>query len=97
MNVNIKLTLSEQDRNLIARKIAGKDIKRLCSRSDVVEMVNGFMAGYLNELVAEKMRVDHPNNMTLTIDPPNLSRVPDEYAKQSDHWKISYLRGRYGK
>ncbi len=97
MNVNIKLTLSDQERNLIARKIAGKDIKRLCSRSEVVEMVNGFIKGYITELRVEKAKVDHPSNMTLTIDPPDFSRVPDVHASETDQWKVSYLRGRYGR
>ena len=101
MNVNIKLTLPDQHRNLIARKIAGKDIKRLCSRSDVVELVNGFMAGYVTELVTEfgnSAGVEGQTGMTIPrLEPPDLSRVPDEYANETDQWKASYLRGRYGR
>ena len=103
MNVNIKLTLSDQDRNMIARKIAGKDIKRLCSRAEVVDLVNGFMAGYLTELTAEYTNsvLHHPGQVTAATPPrlaaPDLSRVPEKYADQTDQWKVSYLRGRYGR
>ena len=105
MNVNLQLPLSYQDRNLIARKIAGKDIKRLCSRTDVVELVKGFMAGYMTELIEEEAELSlarllpaqHPAAKKIEIVPPDLSRVPEKYADQPDQWKVSYLRGRYGR
>jgi hypothetical protein len=107
MNVNIHLTLTERDRNLIARKIAGKDIKRLCSRSDVVQMVEGFMAGYLAELSTEFIKSagvydaasGQPNaGMSIPrLAQTDLSLVPEKYADESDSWKVSYLRGRYGR
>jgi hypothetical protein len=107
MNVNIKLTLSDQERNLIARKIAGKDIKRLCSRADVNELVKGFMIGYLTELTTEfiagaGVRDPHTGETTVgmsvpRLEAPDLSLVPEKYADQTDQWKVSYLRGRYGR
>jgi len=96
MNVNIKLSLSDEERNLIARKIAGKDIKRLCSRADVVEMVNGFMAGFLTE-VKKEAAVKTLDTQPSPLVAPDLSLVPEKYADQTDQWKISYLRGRYGR
>ena len=97
MNVNIKLTLSDQERNLIARKIAGKDIKRLCSRAEVVEMVSGFMAGYLTELRAENYDNQNSPVSAPALSAPDLSLVPEKYADMPDQWKVSYLRGRYGR
>ena len=96
MKVNIGLTLSDQDRNLVARKIAGKDVKRLCSRADVVDLVNGFMSGYLTEADIDRANIEDPATPQPVEEPPDLSRVPDKYKDQTDRWKISYLRGRYG-
>jgi hypothetical protein len=97
MNVNVKLTLSDSDRNLIARKLSGKNIKRLCSRADVVEMVNGFMAGCLNETELELELDVQAGRTAPQIGLPDLSQVPDRFKNKSDHWKVSYLRGRYGR
>ena len=92
MKVNIKLAISDSDRNLIARKLAGKDIKRLASRAEINELVRGFIEGYLTELLNEPL-----NPATQAPTPPDLSLVPAVYSGKSDHWKASYLRGRYGR
>ena len=75
--------------------------------ADVVELVNGFMAGYLNEY-EERVQDLEAEGMTRSdaqavadvnefVSKPDLSRVPERYAAQTDQWKTSYLRGRYGR
>lgn len=95
MNLNVKLSITDADRNVIARKMAGKNIKRLASRSDIVELVNGFITGYLVELKHEQVRVDNPSVEQKAIEPPDLSKVPEKYAGKTVYWKASYLRTRY--
>jgi hypothetical protein len=35
MNVNVKLSISDEDRNLMSRRLTGKDSKKMVSRAEV--------------------------------------------------------------
>lgn len=94
MNVNIKISITDPERNLIARKLDGKNIKRMISRKEVNELVAGFMEGLLSDLENESIeRAGYDVPSARSLPPPDLSNVPDEYADKPDSWKIGYLRG----
>lgn len=44
MNVNVKLSLTDDQRRALASSIAGKPVKRLATRADVNELVNQLLA-----------------------------------------------------
>ncbi len=46
MIVNVKLNLNDQQLNLIARKLSGKNIKRTATRAEVNNLVSDFIASY---------------------------------------------------
>lgn len=48
MNVNCKVSLTDEQRNLLYRRITGKDVKRLISRKEVCELVDDYIATLLN-------------------------------------------------
>ena len=39
MNVNVKISLTDEERNTLYRRITGKDVKRMISRKEVCELV----------------------------------------------------------
>ena len=48
MNVNVKITLSDEQRNVMYRRISGKNVKRLISRAEVNQLVQDFIASQLS-------------------------------------------------
>jgi hypothetical protein len=44
MNVNVKLSLTDDQRRALASSIAGKPVKRLATRADVNELVKDLLA-----------------------------------------------------
>ena len=48
MNVNVKITLSDEQRNVMYRRISGKNVKRLISRAEVSQLVQDFIASQLS-------------------------------------------------
>ena len=49
MKCNIKLDVSDQQRNALACLLAGKAVKRLATREDVLSFVQGAVAGLSQE------------------------------------------------
>jgi hypothetical protein len=48
MNVNVKITLNDEQRNALYRRISGKNVKRLISRAEVNQLVQDFIASQLS-------------------------------------------------
>ena len=48
MKTNIPVLLTDLERNIIFQKVKGKDVKSLVSRKELVDLVNGFIAGILD-------------------------------------------------
>ena len=49
MNINCKLTLTDEQRNILKRRITGKDVKAMVSRKEVCELVNEYVQMLLTE------------------------------------------------
>lgn len=49
MNVNIKLSLTDEQRNTLYRNMTGKDVKRMVSRAEVNELVNDYINDMMND------------------------------------------------
>ena len=49
MNVNVKLSITDYDRNLIADRLDGKKSKRLVTRKEINELVAGFLDQYVRD------------------------------------------------
>jgi hypothetical protein len=45
MKMNLNLTITDEQRNVLACLLAGKDVKRLATRDDVAGYVLGMLAG----------------------------------------------------
>lgn len=89
MNMNLKLSFTDEQRNLIKRKLTGKDVKALATRSDITEMVEGFVASVLEE---EQPAPSPVPRATQQFDP---SLVPDQYRDKPLSWQQGWFRGRY--
>ena len=48
MNVNCKISLTDEQRNTLKQKMAGKPIKAMVSRKEVCELVNDYIDSLLN-------------------------------------------------
>lgn len=98
MNVNIKLSLTDRERNLLKRKMVGKDVKALATRADVNQMVNGFMQSMLEDVEAERANgVGIPRSMqpSGSIQQFDQSKVPEQYRDKPLAWQMGWYRGRY--
>ena len=99
MNVNIKVTLTEAERNLIACKLAGKNRKTYkVSRAEVRELVAGFVEGLLSDLEDEhsSQPITSCSKETATFaspPKPDLSAVPRKYQDKPVTWQVGWLRG----
>jgi len=56
MNVNVKISLTDEERNTLYRRMTGKDVKRLISRKEVCELVNEYIAVLLSTQEPEAYR-----------------------------------------
>ena len=68
MNVNVKISITDEDRNLMFRRLTGKDTKGMVSRADVNTWVNEQLERFLRvgspttERVAEVVEEREPIN-----------------------------------
>lgn len=91
MNVNIKVSLTDDERRVMLFNMTGIDRKRRVSRAEVNEFVTGAVAGMLVEVpVQEELKVE-PVKRPLY----DLSLVPSKYDNKSEQWRIGWFRGRY--
>lgn len=91
MKTIVKVTLSDQQRNEIARKLDGKNCKRMISRKEVNSLVAGFMEGLLDDLDCARTE----SHLGEYYEPakPDLSRVPEKYRDRPVEWQLGWLRG----
>lgn len=91
MNVNCKVTLTDEERNIMLRNMTGITRKRMVSRSEVNDFVAGCVQGIL---------IDVPVPKELVVDKHvapvyDLSLVPSKYDRKTEAWRIGWYRGRY--
>ena len=88
------VSITDPERNLIARKLAGKNVKRMVSRKEINEMVAGFMEGLLQDIENESIeRAGFDIPAARTLPPPDLTNVPKKYRDKPVSWQIGWLRG----
>ena len=96
MNVNIKVSLTDQERNLLKRKLTGKDVKAMVSRKEVNELVDGFMKAMLEDFeVEDDQRFDLSNDTIRPLQQFDQSKVPEQYRDKPLAWQMGWYRGRY--
>lgn len=90
MNVNVKLSLTDEERNTMYRNITGKDVKKMVSRKDVSEFVAGAIASVLVEGDEEQDTCDQtvPVSQLLT---PSEVRIVERLSAEGK--SESYIRG----
>lgn len=93
MNTNIKISLTDPERNLIARKLDGKNTKRMVSRKEVNELVAGFVEGLLEDLQDEHFDGWGKEFVAPTLAAPDLSQVPAKYRDRSPQFQAGWVRG----
>lgn len=94
MNTNIKIKLTDPERNLIARKLDGKKTKRMISRKEVNDLVAGFVEGLLCDIEQEHIdRAGFDIPAARTLPPPDLSQVPAKYRDRSPQFQAGWVRG----
>lgn len=89
MNVNIKLSITDIDRSLIADVIDAKETKRLATRKEINRLVQGFLDG----LTQHEYDCQEPSiSVRAEFD---QERVPAEYRDKPIEWQMGWYRGRY--
>ena len=97
MNVNIKVSLTDDQRNLIKRKLTGKAVKSMVTRKEVNYMVNGFMQALLEDLEQDHRIADsgQAQRNEVPLQQFDQSKVPAEHRHMPLSWQMGWYRGRY--
>ncbi len=76
MNINIKVSLTDIERNRMYRNITGKCVKKMISRSEL----NDFVAGCIDAAISEIARKEHDDPSAPSV--PMVDRfTPSELAE----------------
>ena len=67
MNVNVKLSLTDEQRNVLKRRLTGKDVKAMISRKEVNELVQDFIASLLTGDAPETPEAPADEQLDLTF------------------------------
>ena len=68
MKVNVKLSLSDEERNIMAVNISGKDSKRMVTRAEVNEFVQGCMDCITDAIIGQPVTEMKPAKNPLSSD-----------------------------
>lgn len=101
MRANIKVELTDEERNQVAIAIRGKPTKAMVTRAQLTEMVGGFLEGIIS---AEKN--PEPETVTHQVSKPATRRVYPITAQlekmlakrgyiEGHPKRIGYIRGYY--
>jgi hypothetical protein len=93
MNVNVKLSITDIDRSLIANLLDAKETKRLATRKEITELVNGFIMGLTEHTYFE--REDARFEERPVRQEFDQEKVPVEYRDKPLQWQMGWYRGRY--
>ena len=94
MKTNISIELSDAERNVIANLLKGKETKSMVTRSELTDMVQGFVQGILGyEPTTSAAKV-----VSIGFSPINISaslqNSLDRYGYHEDHpLRLGYIRG----
>ena len=88
MNVNVKLSLTDEQRNVMYRNMTGKDVKRMVSRAEVNEFVRGCLAA-----VVEDAPVDGEGQPIHEVTQLTASEMREVKRLQEAGHNASYIRG----
>lgn len=84
MKTNISIDLSDPERNVIANFLRGKETKGMVTRSELNEMVQGFVQGILGYEIGFS-----PINISA-----KLQEALDAHGYHEDHpSRLGYIRG----
>ncbi len=61
MNTNIRITLTDAQRNVIKRRITGKDTKAMISRAELNQLVQEYVADLLSYKPISKPLLEEPD------------------------------------
>ena len=93
MNVNVKISISDEDRNIMFRRLTGKDTKGMVSRADVNEWVKEKLESFLRlgspttenaSLLETAMETDERQAIRDAIDEGDLEAALEEATKQNE-------------
>lgn len=79
MNLNCKLSFTDEQRNNIKRHLAGKDVKALATRAEICKLVNELLEPYLTP---PRLQTKYPPS-TFPEDKPEH---PDHDAAVAEAW-----------
>lgn len=79
MNINLRLTLTDDERNQLAQRLDGKATKRLLKRRELKDLVDGFLAALLDD-----------RTLTQAAGP---AQIPEAYQRRPVAWQQGWLRG----
>lgn len=94
MKTNISIDLSDAERNVIANLLKGKETKALVTRSELNEMVQGFVKGILDyEPTTSAAKVVKIGFSPINIS-AKLQESLDAHGYHEDHpSRLGYIRG----
>lgn len=75
MNVNVRISLTDEQRNVLYQKITGKKVKAMITRAGVVALVNDFIDSMLTD-----QAVSHPEQKPMALTMPDAH---DDCCKQN--------------
>jgi hypothetical protein len=93
MNVNVKLSITDIDRSLIANLLDAKETKRLATRAEINELVQGFIMGLTEHTYCEQE--DAAYQRRPVAQEFDQEKVPPHYRDKPLQWQMGWYRGRY--
>lgn len=90
MKTNISIELSDSERNVIANLLKGKETKSMVTRSELSEMVQGFVQGILGY---EPTEIAILGNSLINVS-AKLQQLLDKHGYDEGHpSRLGYIRG----
>ena len=82
MNVNVRVSLTDEQRNILKKRLTGKDVKAMVTRAEVNELVYAHIHSLLNEPLAFEHTFAPVVEEIELSNPP--SRCSDECCRQNE-------------
>lgn len=100
MKTNISIELSDAERNVIANLLKGKETKSMVSRSELNDMVQGFVKGVLNSGKVDDYvrKLDSPQHHSSPRQRDSISQKLQQSLESNGYHeshpsRLGYIRG----
>tara|TARA_R110002049_G_scaffold49247_6_gene141088 strand:+ start:15721 stop:16023 length:303 start_codon:yes stop_codon:yes gene_type:complete len=94
VKTNVSINLTDEERNIIAKRLQGKEVKSMVTRKELGDLVQGFVHGLLDyEPQTETAKVTQIGQRSLPVT-AKLQMYLDKRGYDEDHpSRLGFIRG----